>query len=1036
MTVTPASQPTLLDRVYVDLGLDTGRLFAAAEAPRSVEDPHVWRDVGEWLMLAHRAGVDQVFFVGDDPVLVFSALGTDATEADLAALYRRVWSMARPRRLFVDLGGELRVYVLDTPPPHPGRSRGQPDPLAIVKEATEVQTTLGLYHEDRFASGAALEDLTSNSTGRADRRLLRDVEIATTALIEGGMPARSAHSLIERAILIRYLEDRGVLTEEYFEEIPRLIRNEYLTTDSTRPPNFGTPSRFVDVLNDPELTRSLFARLADDFNGDLFVDSPDNLEPSSVQLMLLRDLLTGVAGASQEPLFLWAYDFAVVPTSLVSTMYELFYNQTTGKEGSNTHYTPPELVEFIVADALPGQLLNRRPAVCDPACGSGIFLVEAYRRLVRHASADKGRQLTSQELRSLLLERLAGCDIDVSAIRLAAFSLYIAFLNYQTPSDILQAGPLPPLIRVSGPSDANAPLVVGDAFWPLHGENPPMHEHDDVLPWTPGQFDVVFGNPPWSEPRGGRRTAADRWATRRGLPVGDRSPSQQFLWRSLDLLAPGGTAAMLVSVKVLFNTRSTSRAFRRAWLKQVQLQRVMNFSAVRRDFFAGAVAPFVLLRFTSSESSEAKSSFVYETARPVAVGRKGSASLSLLDRRRVDQSDLAAHDYLWKTYSAGNHRDRALVERLGLHSTLRDLMPDDLNSQYGYQRVRSAESKNAHPTPESWSHLDSINSFTSWGPIEDVERVPPHVKFAPDSTLFLEPTVAVSRLVSPRFGPHVRLLDKPLAFRHTYYGLPFGHRPEWQARVAVGLLLSSVGRYWLYMVSGSWGSWKDEVRAQQLLDFPMVLDSSDPATTRMVQAVDSLPLARGDEQLSFDPREAPTPSSLLEVINQSAFDLFRLSPSERDLVEDFWAARNRRHEVPIRKTNDEGRAVLERYDDTFRSAWKPLFGDDLHFSTTFHHDPRAEVLAAVFRSQSGALPSEQETVDVDAEWQDVLASYAAALAGRAKYRMLERGEMRVVTDSAIIVAKRNAQRYWSASAARDDADAAIAQLLALQATKR
>ena len=40
--------------------------------------------------------------------------------------------------------------------------------------------------------------------------------------------------------------------------------------------------------------------------------------------------------------------------------------------------------------------------------------------------------------------------------------------------------------------------------------------------------------------------------------------------------------------------------------------------------------------------------------------------------------------------------------------------------------------------------------------------------------------------------------------------------------------------------------------------------------------------------------------------------------------------------------------------------------------------------------------------------------------------------LRAVTDSAIIIVKRNEGRLWSATAAREDAEATIAQAMRLQ----
>src|ERR1039458_6932237 len=109
----PASRSegvTLLQRAYDDLALRGEDLHAAVSSPQRAADPAVWAELGDWLLLGERVGVQEMFFLGGDPVLVFATLPSAADERDIMALYRRAWCMARPRCLFVALQRELRVY--------------------------------------------------------------------------------------------------------------------------------------------------------------------------------------------------------------------------------------------------------------------------------------------------------------------------------------------------------------------------------------------------------------------------------------------------------------------------------------------------------------------------------------------------------------------------------------------------------------------------------------------------------------------------------------------------------------------------------------------------------------------------------------------------------------------------------------------------------------------------------------------------------------------------------------------------------------
>jgi hypothetical protein len=1050
----------LLLQAYEDLDLVRGTLLPASSAPRQASRKE-WRAVGEWLMLADRMGAERVFFVGGDPVILFARMPPGSTEVDILAAYRRAWSLTRPRCLFLAAEDELRVYALSTPPARSLDEAVTLQPIETVTRAADVAERLALYHRESLEAGALFDtDTYAKRQGRADTRLLHDVRVATAELVAAGLDRPIAHTLIERMILIRYLEDREIVTPTYFDDIAA-VEDRWVDalTDGSGMPMLGAQSSFLSCLRSKQFTYAVFRKLAQDFNGDLFVVSDNELNAVTQRhLELVQRLLTGAGLDSQDPLFLWAYDFGVVPTSLISSMYEEFYRAGTDDDGG-THYTPPELVEFVLTEALTPEVLNRAPKICDPACGSGIFLVEAFRRIVRHEAASTGRRLSPQRLRQLLLERIAGSDLNGEAIRLAAFSLYLAYLNYQTPRDIRAAGPLPRLIYRPKETSETGILVEADAFAQTQGEaaENPGRLGTAILPWT--KFDVVVGNPPWDEPRQSSSRSADKWAAERTLAVGDRNPSQLFLWRALSLLKKDGTAALLVGAAALHNSRHTSRLFRRRWLQSICLDGVVNFTAVRDLFFDGGIAPFMLVKFhhlASSPTEETSNSFRYQTVRPSsALASTRSLDHARIDRRWVDQQSLMNRDYLWKTYAWGDHHDEAFMSRLDAERRLSEFLPKGTVPGYGYQRGSDL------PTTRLAS-LRSLKRFDPWGPLRAdwFEDPPTGVKRQPDEKLYEGRRIVIARGVRSGFGPSARLESEQFSFRHTIYCLPLRSAPAWQAQTVIGVLLSALGRYRLFMASGSWGVWHDSFVPDDILNLPMrMADRSSEVTRRISRAVEELRRTERVTEsthslfhdISTGDRE-PSPADALNDLDEAVFDLFELTGAERDLVKDFcrytlplvgrrtaWARQpvvnlGSSHAGTVADLVNSREIPLAPYLQAFLGIWNRELAPAGEFDWRAIGSPRSSMLAVVFQTRDVRASKPPESGDAPL-WHDVLERLADSLGTPLTASIRRNGTLRGVTDDSVVIAKRSEERLWTASAAREDAEATILQAMALRASR-
>lgn len=438
--MTPQLLQTAIDKLgYADAD---ERFLTTTNKTKDVA-PEQWLECGDWLALGRSVGVEKIFFIENNPVAIFAQHATDDDLA-LRDFMHHIWSMARPRFLFLERSGELAVYDLAQKPPNfDDNGKFKPKALATARTILEVAERLKRYRREELELGTVFESKRTDALqNRADKALIRDLKTVRKELIALGLgknKLRFAHALIGRSIFIRYLEDRGVLTEVYFRKVAKNNRNWNACLDAEVGGLIESQDIFFPrVLQDHAFTYALFRQLAHDFNGDMFPNVDE--EEETVQqkhLNKIIELMYGETGP-QKSLFFYAYRFNAIPIELISSIYEEFYHKETGKGRANgAYYTPPALVEFVLSQAVTWERLEGRPRIVDPACGSGIFLVESFRRIVRYRMVKQKRRLRFEELRAILRDQIAGIDIEPEAIRVAAFSLYLALLSYMEPPDIL-----------------------------------------------------------------------------------------------------------------------------------------------------------------------------------------------------------------------------------------------------------------------------------------------------------------------------------------------------------------------------------------------------------------------------------------------------------------------------------------------------------------------------------------------------------------------------------------------------------------------
>src|SRR6266508_3788420 len=1079
----------LLQAAYKQLAFDQGALLLATRQPQSAALGE-WLDRGDWQSLAAQVDAETIFFVDRDPVIVF-AKSDDSSPEILRKLYERIWCMSRPQLLFLATPGQLVLYDLTKAPPKPDEDLDGRDRLvAIASSIAEVQSKLAAYHRERIETGAVFGDARfRNSTNRADRALIRDLktvrkQLAELPVTQGKKPKlRHLHSLIGRAIFVRYLEDREILVPEYFENVAarRLSWRRLLEQPPSAPAVEAGMAGilFLRVLQSKEFTYALFKQLADDFNGDTFPIEGEEFDCIQQEhLDKLRGFLIGNTSPQHE-LFFFAYRFNVIPIELISTIYEEFYNERTGKErNKGAHYTPPALVEFVLAHTLTREVLVTKPRILDPACGSGIFLVESFRRIVRHLWAEQnGKRVSRPQLRRILREQIAGIDINEEAVRVAAFSLYLAFLHYQEPRELNAERRLPYLKWVSKEErerreqeDPDAQffdvLLHANAFEAISDEGPA----EVTRRFGPGSASIVVGNPPWGYPKKEDEESQNglvqtlKWCdAAKGRPVGDKELSQAFIHLTLALLQDGGRAGLLVSSGVLFKHHSNSRNFRKVWLTAARLEHVVNFAHVRQIFFSGpqreaqGISPFISVVFEKrSVGPSSDSSFQYWSAKRTAVIENTKyVVLNRGDMHWLSQRDCLADERLWKIYWWGGHNDEKTIRSLNRfpsQKNLHEVVPAaTISPGQGFKIANKS-------VPAEWlkNYRElPAQSLLRYGPFDkDALRDVPHkVERRGVEDVYHGHRLLVGRGIKTGGFITARLETRKYAFRNSIHGVRLKGLEPWQEAIIIGVFWSSLARYFYFTTSGSWGFWHYELNLEDIEQMRICFPKDVKLRNRIGRIVEELQQLNVQSP-NFGLFQESSTGELRELekkLDEAIFDLYGLTAGERDLIRDrcsigldlfYQHQKGQALQEVVQPTQRSGTLSdvsqpedgLSAYLRTFLEVWNTELAPDGEFAWRVISPPsRAPLLAVSFTTRYKGHRHPRAADADPAAWSNILAHLQQnSLVQSGASSIFIDTFYRYVSDRDILFIKRNERRFWTHTAAREDAESTLTHLMNLE----
>jgi hypothetical protein len=811
-----------------------------------------------------------VFDIEGVPTVIFIADRGDrflATD-DLDAIRQRVWNQNLATIIIEICADNARVV--------PARKLRDSDRELHYSEAQPDGPFSAL--DVAFANLSRRIPAWFDIDARVDRKLLSNLSSAVGALSTSGFRSASSESakrrraelLMGQVLFISYLEHRLIVASTY-----RGRRKV---------------SRLHDLVRggDREGVRHLIDSLRDDFNGDFL--GTDRHDPWAVlnntgfqildQFLRRTDMETGQGD-------FWNYDFSFIPVELLSGLYESFLSpEQQAQEGA--FYTPRHLAMMAVDQAFAASPDPLSETIFDGACGSGILLTTAFRRIISLLETRRGTRLSFKERGELLVQRIHGADTNFMACRVTAFSLYLSLLEGLDPADILEA---------QEREDAKLPSLDGINLH--HGDSADLFA--DKHAFAGKHFSLIISNLPWAEPTGDEVTSADLWASRAKAPFVRRQIAGAYAIRALDFLREKGRLCIILPIPQFL--APTSTPFVAHFFRLVRPRRLINFGDLQNLLFPTAENTCHLFLGEKRDSGDQVIPFVetFDYCIPKADLSLvyGRLTMQSADRHALQTRTVAQEPQILVSLMWGDANDLALWTRLsalgrfcdfwkGPPATRRWVCRKGVHFEDASRKAVSADRLRRRP-------FVPIAALRAGSPILHSDLL---ARWPTDRE-----TVASldDNLLSVFDGPRVLFPDgfsrKELSVRAVYYdewasfnrsiGVIAGPQQDSMLLKFVAIYLrSSLARYFLMMRGWKMLCERNGVHLADVENFPFFDPDQAPNPEAARHALMQVAKRVNEIARVSDLQQARRYESLKDELDDEVFNYFDLSANERALVRE------------------------------------------------------------------------------------------------------------------------------------------------------
>ena len=939
-----------------------------------------------------KLGIDAIYFLRDTegnpkiPLVYFSAMDTYDSDK-IAELHRLSWNMGEAPLLFVVLPDKLLIYNNYAAPERKedklNPNKGLIETISLIKHL-ETERRLLSYHRIELETGEYWRKNNNRFSvkNRIDISLIDNLKVMRNTLIKTINSASIVHSLLGRSILIKYLEERS--DSHGNSAFPPEFYSAYL-------PN---ATKYTDVLTSKKATYNLFSFLEKKFHGDMFRLIENEMDVViEDDLLMIRDFLSGEIDLKNSQLSIWPlYSFNTIPIQLISSIYEMFFHleviDEEDKEEKGTYYTPYHLVEMLMDEVLPWEGPSKTLKILDPACGSGVFLVEAYRRIVGKWMHNNNKtSIDDRQLIKLMQDSIFGVDSNEEAIRVASFSLCLTMCDYLEPRSIWD--------KLVFPELKNNNLFPYD-FFSVNNK------------FADNKYDIIIGNPPWESQLS---VDALKYIKDTGHPIGDKQIAQAFSWLAAELCACDGDVCLLMPSKgFLFNRSKTNISYRKAFFDTYDVSVIINYSAFRKVLFDHATGPAVGVLF-KPEKPRDSTPIYYCTPKPIyTIEDRRRFVIEPIDICRIPR-DIIYDDLIWKIAMWGGPRDLDLINKIcDSHISLGSLVDSEgLSIAEGYKsgnKKKKCTDFRGKPVifakdmkPFYFQQMDlSIQEQTQFECTVEKNR-----------RIFTAPHLLIKQ--SPKKWRFIAsVLDYDAVFNHSILGL---HGEEGMLKYLCLLINSKLFSYYQLMTSRRWLVERDELEAGEIKSFPVPI----PSESTITKARELFKSASSSE------------GEIYSEIDTFVYDLYHLMSYEIKIVEDsidyifdYFNAKGKSNALTLPKEDD-----LESYAKVICDVLRTSLDRNSKFTPKIYTSRAPLAVAKINLLEN--CEDHMLSFNDDSNVESLLTDLDSLLFEQRSESVYVKRNVRVYNRNEVYIIKPNQKRYWTYSAACRDADEIFADIM-------